>query len=192
MKLRASGIAWLLPLLLTACIHRGHQKNIQPPAPPVAVEPVPPPPEVKIPPKEEAATNQHATSTTTQKTSQKPKPAIRHSRPPNGTAEQVAKGATPSSSDPQPSSGMSGGVSAIGQLTSEDSAELSRQTRNEIISIERNLYEIDNKLSAQEQKTTAQIREYLKQARAALASGDVDGAHTLTAKAKLLLNELTP
>ena len=46
-------------------------------------------------------------------------------------------------------------------------------------------------LSEPEQKTAVQIREYLKQAREALASGDVDGAHTLAAKAKVLLAELT-
>ena len=38
--------------------------------------------------------------------------------------------------------------------------------------------------------TAAQIREYLKQARVALGSGDVDGASTLAAKAKVLLGEL--
>jgi hypothetical protein len=49
---------------------------------------------------------------------------------------------------------------------------------------------LTRKLSGQEQKTAAQIREYLKQAREALISGDVDGAHTLAAKAKVLLSEL--
>jgi len=44
---------------------------------------------------------------------------------------------------------------------------------------------------AQDQKTADQIREFLKQARAALASGDVDGARTLAAKAKALLDVLT-
>ena len=46
-------------------------------------------------------------------------------------------------------------------------------------------------LSDQEQKTAGDIREILKQAREALASGDADGAHTLAAKAKVLLAELT-
>jgi hypothetical protein len=45
-------------------------------------------------------------------------------------------------------------------------------------------------MSDQEQKTAAHIREFLKQAREALASGDVDGARTLAAKAKVLLGEL--
>ncbi len=46
-------------------------------------------------------------------------------------------------------------------------------------------------LSDPEQKTADHIREFLKQARAALASGDVEGAHTLAAKAQVLLAELT-
>jgi ribosomal protein S20 len=45
-------------------------------------------------------------------------------------------------------------------------------------------------LSDLEQKTAAHVRDFLKQAREALASGDVDGAHTLAAKAKVLLSEL--
>ena len=36
-----------------------------------------------------------------------------------------------------------------------------------------------------------QIKEFLKQARTALASGDVDGANTLAKKAKALLGELS-
>jgi len=51
---------------------------------------------------------------------------------------------------------------------------------------------INRQLSDQEAKTAAQIREFLKQAREALTSGDVDGAHTLAVKAKVLLEELHP
>jgi hypothetical protein len=47
-------------------------------------------------------------------------------------------------------------------------------------------------LNDQELKTSAQIREFLKQARAALATSDVDGANTLALKAKVLLTELNP
>jgi hypothetical protein len=45
-------------------------------------------------------------------------------------------------------------------------------------------------LSDSDQKTADQIREFLKEARTALASGDVDGAHTLAAKAQVLLAAL--
>jgi pantothenate synthetase len=82
-------------------------------------------------------------------------------------------------------------VSAIGQLSSGDPADLRQRTINSIVATERGLSSITRSLSDQEQKTAAQIREFLKQARAALASGDVDGAHTLAAKARVLLGELS-
>jgi hypothetical protein len=82
-------------------------------------------------------------------------------------------------------------VSAIGQLSSGDASDLRQQTMNSIAATERGLNAINRKLSDPEQKTAAQIREFLKQARAALNSGDVDGAHTLATKAKVLLGELS-
>jgi phosphoribosylformimino-5-aminoimidazole carboxamide ribonucleotide (ProFAR) isomerase len=59
-----------------------------------------------------------------------------------------------------------------------------------IAATERGLTGITRSLNDQEQKTAAQIKEWLKQAHSALDSGDVDGAHTLAAKAKALLTEL--
>jgi hypothetical protein len=82
-------------------------------------------------------------------------------------------------------------VSAIGQLSSGDPANFRQQTENSIADIERRLNGINRTLSDSEQKTVDHIREFLKQARAALASGDVEGAHTLAAKAQVLLTELT-
>jgi len=55
-----------------------------------------------------------------------------------------------------------------------------------IATTERGLNGITRSLNEQEQKTAAQIREFLKQAREALATNDVDGAHTLAVKAKVL------
>jgi hypothetical protein len=103
-------------------------------------------------------------------------PAVKHTKP-------VAK-------DTQVASDGSAGVSAIGQLSSGDASELRRETANSIAATEHGLDNIGRTLNSQEQKTAAQIREFLKQARAALASGDVDGAHTLAVKAKVLLGEL--
>jgi hypothetical protein len=82
-------------------------------------------------------------------------------------------------------------VSAIGQLSSGDPADLRQRTINSIAATEHGLSSITRPLNDQEQKTAAQIREFLKQARAALASGDMDGAHTLAAKARVLLGELS-
>jgi hypothetical protein len=82
-------------------------------------------------------------------------------------------------------------VSAIGQLSSGDPGNSRQQTENSIGDIERRLNGINRTLSDSEQKTADHIREFLKQARAALDSSDVEGAHTLAAKAQVLLTELT-
>jgi hypothetical protein len=91
---------------------------------------------------------------------------------------QVASNATP--------------VPAIGVLTTNDPPNMRQQTDASIESTEKSLNGITRSLNEQEQKTAAQIREFLKQAREALTSGDVDGARTLAIKAKVLLDELHP
>lgn len=55
---------------------------------------------------------------------------------------------------------------------------------------EKGLNAITRPLSDSEKKTDAQIREFLKLARDAMNSGDVDGAQKLVDKAKVLLEEL--
>ena len=67
-----------------------------------------------------------------------------------------------------------------------------KQTDSLIESTEKALNGINRKLNDQEQKTAAQIREFLKQAREAVTAGDMDGAHHLATKAKVLLDELHP
>ena len=103
------------------------------------------------------------------------RPAVRRPRP---ATTQVASNEAP-------------GVSAIGQLSSGDAIDLRRQTDDGIAATERGLNGITRSLSSSEQATAGHIREFLKQAKAALQAGDVAGAHTLAAKAKVLLSELT-
>jgi hypothetical protein len=179
MRLTAKIAAGLLPLLLTGCFHWPTKSQTEPLAPPIVDAPPPkpepsptdlPPPVVTVPdrsPAPDASTQPQPA----------PKPPVRHRKPPASTTQQASSG--------------SPGVSAIGQLSSGDGSDLRQQTVNSIAATERGLNAITRKLSDQEQKTAAQIREFLKQARAALNSGDVDGAHTLAAKAKVLLGELS-
>ena len=82
-------------------------------------------------------------------------------------------------------------VSAIGELSSGDPSSFRQQTEDSIAAIERGLSGINRPLGDPEQRTADHIREFLKQAKSALASGDVDGAHTLAVKAQVLLTELT-
>jgi hypothetical protein len=176
-------LAWLLPLLLTACFHRTNHSQVQSLAPlieelqPTTIPPLPslPPPVVTL------ADQTPASETKAEEPPQKnPKPPVKRKKPVNASTQQASNAASESP-----------GVSAIGQLSSGDSSDLRQQTIDSIAAIERGLNGINRSLSDQEKKTAAQIREFLKQARTALASGDVDGAHTLAAKAKVLLGELS-
>lgn len=101
-------------------------------------------------------------------------------QPPAAPAEEAA--------NPLPTPG----VSAIGQLSSGDPANYRAETANLIDATEHGLNNITRPLSDAEQKTAGQIREFLRQAKAALLTGDVDGAHTLASKASVLLKELVP
>ncbi len=84
-------------------------------------------------------------------------------------------------------------VSAIGQLsTSDTSAAAPDRIRTSITATENTLNGIHRELTRQEQHTVAQIREFLKEARQALVTGDSDGAAMLADKARILLRELHP
>jgi outer membrane biosynthesis protein TonB len=194
MKLPAKCVAGLLPLLLCGCWHKSNQAQVQQPAlaPPIVdTPPVKTTPPVDLPPP--VVTPPQPVSTTTASTQPPPPPPKPKHRKP------VAKPADQSASPPQAAAngqqqaanGESSGVSAIGQLSTGDPADVRTQTVNSIDSTERGLRDLGRKLNDQEQKTADQITEFLKEARKALTSGDVDGAQTLAAKAKVLLGELT-
>jgi hypothetical protein len=181
MRLSARSAAWLLPLLLTGCIHKSQVAQSTPLAPPI--EDVPPaihmPPPSDLPPPDVTAPVQQPAPVVTTPPPAPPKKPAKHKKPANSPTTQTASsGAAP--------------VPAIGQLSSGDPPDLRQQTDSSIVAIEKSLNGINRNLSDQERKTAAQIREYLKEARTALSSGDIDGAHTLATKAKVLLDELHP
>jgi hypothetical protein len=83
--------------------------------------------------------------------------------------------------------------SAIGQLTTGDSASGERtkhETSDLIGATQQGLIALKRALSNEEKATAGQIHNYLKQAQQALDNGDADGAHLLATKAKVLLDEL--
>jgi outer membrane biosynthesis protein TonB len=180
MKLPARSAVWLLPLLLTACFHKNHQGQVERLAPPIEDAPLPKPvpSPTELPPSVITVPHQApAPDTNPQPQQVPPKPPVRHRKPVANNTQQA------SSDSPE--------VSAIGQLSSGDPSDLQQRTLDSIAATERGLNGITRPLSDQELKTAGRIREFLKQARAALASGDVDGAHTLAAKASVLLGELS-
>jgi hypothetical protein len=187
MKLRARNLAWLLPLLLSACFHKTHRHPDQSLAPPAAAQPESappaPPPAASGPSRQSIKTGEGAGKTGTV---EKPrsKPHVWHKKPSAKTVQPAASG-TPAATPETPA------VSVIGQLSSGDPSGQRRETVGSIEATERGVNGIGRTLNGQQQIIAAQIRSFLKQARDALAAGDVDGAHTLAAKAKVLLGELT-
>ena len=184
MKLHAGSVAWLLPFLLTACFHKTKPSQLQPYAPPLSTVPKPATMAVELPPSATTIPSQPLASDTDSKPQQALKPPVKRRKPVSKNPQQAANTA-PQAANESPE------VSAIGHLSSGDFSDLRRETVDSIAATERGLNGIGRSLSDSEQKTAAQIREFLKQARAALNSGDVDGAHTLAAKAKVLLSELS-
>ena len=197
MKFNARSVAWLLPFVLTGCIHIGHRHPAQPVAPPIDTASKSAPPAVEHPPLDATIPSVPIASSAPIQPAARPRPRARHKKPANGNSEQ-AGGSQQAPGNAQqvpaiapPAAGEAPGVSAVGQLSSGEPSDLRQQTADSIAAIDRGLNGIGRQLSEPEQKTAAQIREYLKLAREALASGDVEGAHTLAAKAKVLLGELS-
>lgn len=182
MRVPGKSTVWLLSLLLAGCAHKNNQAKNHPTAPPIVDKPttMPTPTPTDLPPS--AATVQPAPTaqiTPPAQPPQKPIKKIAHHPKPDAKNTDQASNTIPTE------------VSAIGQLSPGDPADLRSQTEESIESTEHGLKDLNRSLNDQEQKTVTQIKEFLKQARTALVSGDVDGAHTLAVKAKVLFGEIS-
>jgi hypothetical protein len=181
MRTLAKSVAWVLPLMLTACVHKNDQAKNHSLPPALAAKPANMPSTTPTELPASAATvppTPTAQITPPAQPEQKPVRKTHHPKQDTKPAEQAAN-AVPVE------------VSAIGQLSPGGSSDLRQQTVESISLTEHGLKDINRQLNDQEQKTVAQIREFLKQARVALGSGDVDGAHTLAVKAKVLFGEIS-
>ncbi|MGA2534878.1 MAG: hypothetical protein ABSF53_02595 [Terracidiphilus sp.] len=204
MKLHARIVAWLLPLILSAglaasltgCLGKPRQPQIQQFVPPVSTVPKPP---VLHPVLAESAITldlEPLDTDTDAILDEAAKPAVRHHKPPPAkAAPEVADNSQPDAGTPPPAADNAE-VPAIGVLSSGDPSggnpsDRRRETADSINETEKGLRSLGRPLKDQEQKTAEQIREFIKQAKKALESGDVDGAYTLAAKAKVLLGELS-
>lgn len=183
MRTPAKWAACLLPLVLTACVHKNDQAKNHPLAPAIKPDPsnMPSTTPTELP-ASAATVPQTPTTQITPPAQPEPKP-VRRSRHPK---TEAAKSSTEQATNHVPPE-----VSAVGQLSPTEPSGLRQQTVESIATTENGLKDINRQLSDQEQKTVAQIREFIKQARVALTSGDVDGAHTLAVKAKVLLGEIS-
>jgi hypothetical protein len=193
MKLHAKNAAWLLlPLFLTACLNRPHQQPVQQFAPPVSTVPKPPPVHPELPESAVTIDSESLDTDTDAILEEAAKPVVPHRRPAPKAPAEGADNAQPAPGSAQPAE-EAGEVPAIGTFSSGDpsnTSDMRSETATWITDTERGLNNIGRTLNPEEQKTVAQIRQYIKQARKVLSSGDVEGAHTLAAKGKALLTEL--
>jgi hypothetical protein len=194
MRISVTQVSWLLPLLalmplVQGCDHKTQQAQTQTLAPPIVDTPPPKPAAVAtadLPPPV-VGNPQPAPSTQPDSTIKPATPPKKPSHPKkttNPAPAQTTQEASNASGKPASS------VSAIGELSGGASGGQRSQTEEMISSTEKGVNGITRALSDAESKTAVQIHEFLKQAREALATGDVDGALTLAKKAKVLLTEL--
>jgi len=192
MRISVTRVSWLLPVLALMPLVQGcdqkapKQVQAQTLAPPIVDTPPPKPATVStadLPPP--VVTPPTPPATTADATPEPPpKKPVHHPKKPAETPAQSAQetaSATPSATS---------GVSAIGEFSSGASGDQKTKTDEMIGNTEKGLNSINRQLSDSEKKTDAQIREFLKQAKDALNTGDVDGAQSLVNKAKVLLEEL--
>lgn len=190
MRSTVTCIAWLLSVLASAALLQGcdHKDKTPPPqtlAPPIVDTPPAQPSTVStanLPPPEVVEPAKPATTPPPQPADQPKKPEHHHKKPASSTPQPTQEAST-NPSNPS--------MSPIGELSGAASGDQRSQAEDTINSTEKGLNSITRQLTDTETKTAAQIREFLKQARAALNSGDVDGALTLAKKAKVLLAELS-
>ncbi|NUQ29318.1 MAG: hypothetical protein HOQ35_12490 [Acidobacteriaceae bacterium] len=104
----------------------------------------------------------------------------------------------PTTTTPPPTQSASTGTpvpdtaSVIGELsTGGDTSSQARQQAAELIAAtQRRLEGLSGSVTGSHKTAVDQIKDFLLKAREALKAGDVDGANTLTTKAKLLLDDI--
>jgi hypothetical protein len=186
MKSAASRLAWLLPLVLCACAHTPPQTQIQAMAPPI--EEAPPPPDIAPGTLPQTALEVPKTRQPVAVPPEPVKTPTKHRKPAVKTAPQVPAAPAPTQNA---EAAPPAEENALGKFETPEAPDRKKETEASIAEIERGLNTLGRQLNSTESKTSTQIREFLKQARQALSTGDIDGASTLTKKAKTLLGELS-
>jgi hypothetical protein len=114
-----------------------------------------------------------------------------HARP---TPDEVKTASTPAQT-PAPANQIAStepsDQTPLGQLSTPGDPVGRQAISEQIDATENGLNGVKRSLSADEQKTVTLIRQYITRARDALNANDLDGANTLSSKAKQLLQELT-
>jgi hypothetical protein len=187
---------FLSTALLAGCGILRHKAATPPPPPPPSV-PLSevandvPPPFMPTPP----LPNIKAPTVATVGPLPLPEKPVHHSRPRHVTipASPPEPAPKPQPTAQQLATGVPTDISPIGQLSAAgESTNLERrhQIVDEIDSTEKSLGKIKRPLSKEEEITITQIRTFLEKAKQALNQADLDGAHTLVTKARVLLKEI--
>lgn len=189
-----AAVVMLLPLFLAGCRHKTQAKPpaaAQAPAIPLSTVANNVPlylPNAQLP---------DITMATPTPPEAKPQPhkEVHHRRPKHVTipATPEAPAKPPQPTPEQLANGVPTDISPIGQLSAAgESTNIERRRKivDEINATEKSLNDIKRPLNTEEQNTAAQIRTFLAKAKDALTRADLDGAHTLVTKAKVLLNEI--
>jgi hypothetical protein len=81
---------------------------------------------------------------------------------------------------------------AIGALSSggESTPQSQQQAKDLIAAVAKRLSALPSKMASQQKDQVRQVNYFLKQAQAALDSGDAEGANNLATKAKLLMDDI--
>lgn len=192
MKTASKAAALILLLVFTAgCRHK--KKPILPlqvQAPPVSA----PPATSTSPPQLPTTPGPQVHLAKTPPPPKRPKKSKRKRRRGSKPETQQPNTTTPAPGPPAATAAPPAAGSPIGNLTtSGDTA--SHENRSQIAALldstEKGLNGLKRPLNTEEQTTATETRSFLDKARQALAQGDLDGAHTLGTKAKVLLDELT-
>lgn len=174
---------------MSGCRHRKAIVSLPPPPPPPVRQqlaipqatmadmpfiPMPAPPNVVLGGAVEPAPSRHTVA----------QPQV--PRAPADTAQEDAQRTATAGEEPPT-------TTPIGQLSAAPNTQglpSSKSIGSEIQWIQRQLKNIHHALNAKQQQTASQIQTFLAKANNALQAGDLDGAHTLTVKARVLLAEI--
>lgn len=177
-------------VVMTGCRHRKVVVTVPPPPPPRVTEhpaiphatiadipliPMPEPPSVVL------------------GGAVQPAPTRREARPERASKPTAAANAQEDAKRTASEGEEPPATTPIGQLSAAPNTQglpSSKSIGNEIQWIQGQLKNIHHALDAKQQRTASEIQTFLAKATNALQAGDLDGAHTLTVKARVLLSEI--
>lgn len=172
-------------LSVTSLLSGCHHRQMPPLLPAVILTPNVPPPTPVAPPMESSFPDSISTAPIVKVTQARPKKVSR---------KIVQKGASsdiPSTAE-ETTVGLTPEAISIGELSAGDDAnpKIQQEATELIGSCEHRLSALSQTTARTQQSQVRKVRYFLKQAKQALSTGDIEGAKTLATKAGLLMDDL--